>query len=173
MGLCQLEAQEREFSVTLHSPCICRLTLACILRENSARCTNNADNFLHWLAQPQCSSSGFSSRLSNFCWLWHSLGSPLKADRSPLPSAVNCLSASSFANSPSLGSFSNCPSGFSRTCLSSPTCGLVRDLELRPLFGFAPKQIVWLAHTLCSVTNRTLHKLSKPKKGIARKLIKF
>ena len=117
--------------------------------------TNNADIFSCWLTRPLCSSSGFSSRLSHFCWLRHSLDSPLKADRSPLPSVVDCLSASSFANWSSVGSFANCPSRFSRTCLSSPTSGLIEDLELRPLFGFRAKtvkEIVCLVHTPHSVT---------------------
>ena len=119
--------------VTLHSLCICRLTRACILRETSTKCTNNSD-ISNWLARSLCCLSGFSSHLSDFCWLWHSLDSPLKANCSPLPSVVDCLSAFPFANSSSLGSFANSPSGFSRTCLSSATSGLVGDLELRPLF---------------------------------------
>ena len=32
----------------LHSPCICRLTLACILHETSTKGTNNADIFSRW-----------------------------------------------------------------------------------------------------------------------------
>ena len=34
---------------TLHSPSICRLTLACILCETSTKGTNNADIFSRWL----------------------------------------------------------------------------------------------------------------------------
>ena len=46
------------------------------------------------------------------------------------------------------------------TALFSPTSGLVRDLELRPLFGFAPKQTkgssAWCTHPH-SVTKREIH----------------
>ena len=93
-----------------------------------------------------CSSSGFSSHLSDLCWLCHSLDSQLKANRSPLPSVVDCLSASLFTN---------WPSGFSQTWLSSSTSALVWDLELRPFFGFRAKtdeEIVCLARTPRSVT---------------------
>ena len=65
----QFQAQEREFCDTLHSPCICRLSPACILRETSTKGTNNADIFSRWLTRPLCRSSGLSSRLSDFCWL--------------------------------------------------------------------------------------------------------
>ena len=68
-----------------------------------------------------------------------------------LLTVVDYLSASLFANWPSLASFANLTlSGFLcqldplwlplPTGLFSPTSGLVWDLELRPLFGFAPKQ---------------------------------
>ena len=69
MDLGQFQAQEREFCVTLHSSCIRRLSPACILRETSSKGTNNADIFSRWLTRPLCSSSGLSSRLSDFCWL--------------------------------------------------------------------------------------------------------
>ena len=82
--------KEKSMCDALHSPCICRLTLACILRETSTKGTKNADIFLRWLTRPLCSSSGLSSRLSDFCWLCHSLDSQLKADCSPLPSVVDC-----------------------------------------------------------------------------------
>ena len=39
----QLQAQEREFCDTLHSPYICRLSRACILRETSTKATRNAN----------------------------------------------------------------------------------------------------------------------------------
>ena len=83
--------------VTLQSTCICRLSQACISNETSTKRTNNADFFSRWLARPLCSSSGFSSHLSDFCGHWHSLDSPLRANRSHLPSVVDCLSASPFA----------------------------------------------------------------------------
>ena len=90
MDLGQLHAQEREFCVTLHSLCIRRLSPVCILCETSTEGTNNADIFSRWLTRPLCSSSGLSSRLSDFCWLCHSLDSQLKTDRSPLSSVVDC-----------------------------------------------------------------------------------
>ena len=86
--------------VTLHSSWTCRLTLACILRETSTKCSNNADIFSRWLARPLCSSSGFSSRLSDFCcsdilWAVHSkptalLSRPLSTAslRFPSPTAL-------------------------------------------------------------------------------------
>ena len=42
----QLQAQERVFCDTLHSPCICRLSLACILGETSTKATRNVDSSL-------------------------------------------------------------------------------------------------------------------------------
>ena len=42
----QLQAQEREFCNTLHSPCICRLSRACILRETSTKATRNVNSSL-------------------------------------------------------------------------------------------------------------------------------
>ena len=90
MDLGQFQAQEREFCVTLHSSCIRRLSPACILHKTSTKGTNNTDIFSHWLTWPLCSSSSLSSRLSDFCWLCHSLDSQLKTDCSPLPSVVDC-----------------------------------------------------------------------------------
>ena len=72
MGLCQLQAQERYFCDTLHSLCICRLSLACIFRETSSsykECQLILTVFPH-------------------CFL--------------LLTVVDCLSASPFANSFSL-----------------------------------------------------------------------
>ena len=110
---------------TLHSLCICRLSVACILCETSTKGTNNADIFSRWLTRPLCSSSGLSSRLFDLCWLCHSLGCQLKADRSRLPSVVNCFSPSSFVGWPlsSLASFSPRPLPFLQETSS-------------PLFGF-------------------------------------
>ena len=116
--------------VTLHSLCICRLTLACILRETSTKCTNNVDIFLRWFARPLRSSSGFSSRLSDFCWLWHSLDSPLKADRSPLPTVVDCLSASTFAKCPLWVPLTTSLSGF----LCQQPLWLLSDQPFLPQF---------------------------------------
>ena len=46
MDLGQLQAQEREFCDTLHSPCICRLSRAYILRVTSTKVTRNANSSL-------------------------------------------------------------------------------------------------------------------------------
>ena len=53
---------------SLFSPCICRLSPACIFRETSTKATSHAD-ISRWLTRPLCRSSGLSSRLSDFCWL--------------------------------------------------------------------------------------------------------
>ena len=139
MDLGQFQGKKGEVYVWhLHSPCICRLTLACILRETSKKCTNNADIFLRWLARPLCSSSGFSSRLSDSDILWtvHSklTSSPLPSVRPPLCISLRQLTLS----------------GFLCQLLFSPTSSLIRDLELRPLFSFTPKQTkrssAWRTH---------------------------
>ena len=52
------------------------------------------------------------------------------------------FSTASLRQLPSLGSFTNSPRqspGFSRTCLSSPTSGLVGDLESKPFVWFRAK----------------------------------
>ena len=107
--------------------------------------TNNVDIFSRWLARPLCSSSGFSSHLSDFCWLWHSLDSSFKADRSPLPSVVDCLSASPF---------DSCPSSFSWTCLFSPLPVLSEISSSGLGLGFTPKQTkrlsAWRTHPIVS-----------------------
>ena len=81
----------------LHSLCICGLTLACILRETSTKRNQQCWHLLALVNRPLCSSSGLSSRLSDFCW-FYSLDSELKADRSSLPSDVDCLSPSFFVH---------------------------------------------------------------------------
>ena len=49
----QLQAQEGGVYVTLgSSPCICRLSQACILRQTSTKATNNADIFSRLLTRP-------------------------------------------------------------------------------------------------------------------------
>ena len=79
MGLCQLQAQEGSF-VTPCIPCASvdyrgRVFFAKLLQKGA----NNADIFSRWLARPLCSSLGFSSRLPDFCWLWHSQSRPLSS----------------------------------------------------------------------------------------------
>ena len=93
--------------------------------------------------------------------LWPSSSLPPSADRCRLPLCVSLrqltlfgllcqltlfgflcqLTLSGFLCQFTLSGFlCQLPSGFSRTCLSSPTSGLVGDLELRHLLSFAPKQ---------------------------------
>ena len=87
MDLVQFQAQEREFCVTLHSPCIRRLSPACILHETSTKGTNNADIFSRWLNRPLSSSSGPSSRLSNSVILWTAKSKPTALLCPPLSTA--------------------------------------------------------------------------------------
>ena len=90
-----------------HSPCIRRLMLACILRETSTKCTNNADIFSRWLTQSLCSSSGFSSCLSDFCWLSFS---GLSTQSRQLPSALRSrLPLCVFLRQPNLSLLSDLP----------------------------------------------------------------
>ena len=76
------------------------------------------------------------------------------ADWSLLLSVVECLSASLFANYFLWRSLAH-STGFSRTCLSSPTSGLVGDLDFKPFVWFRAKTdkgIVCLADHPHSVT---------------------
>ena len=114
----QLQEQEREFCDTLHSPCIYRLSPACILRETSAKATRNAN-------------SSLSSLTASFCWLslpWTAISRRLVsfALRSRVPLTVPLLSTAPLS---SLGpSFP----------LSLPVS---REVSLSVLcVGFAPKQ---------------------------------
>ena len=77
------------------------LMLACILLETSTKRHQQCWH-LALVNRPFCSWSGLSSRLSDFCWFCYSLDSQLKADRSPLPSIVDCHSPSFFVNCPCL-----------------------------------------------------------------------
>ena len=102
---------------------------------------------------PLCCLSGLSRRLSDFCWLCHSLNSQLKADHSPLPSVVDYLSRSFFVNWPlsSLGPSFPSPLPVSPEISSSS-----------PFFGFrakTDKEFVCLAHHPHSVTARLKFKL--------------
>ena len=99
-------------SVTLYSLCICRLT------RNFHKATRNADS--SWLVFLLCSWT-----LSHAEW-------------SLLLSVVDRPSASPFANSFSQFLFPT--TFFFPTRVPLPTSGRVEGLELRPLFGFAPKQ---------------------------------
>ena len=65
---------------TLHSPCICRLSQACILRETSTKAAWNANS---------------SSLTASFFWPSFP-GLLSRADRPRLLSVVDCLSLSSF-----------------------------------------------------------------------------
>ena len=47
--------------------CICRLRLACILRETSSKRHQQCWHLLALVNRPLCSTSGLSSRLSDFC----------------------------------------------------------------------------------------------------------
>ena len=135
MGLGQLKVQEGS-SVKLYSLGICRLTLTCIFRETS----RNADSSLTvFLTGDRC-----RLRTANSSCL--SSSQPLDyltltvVDRPSASPFANCLLWVPFSNCLLWVPFSNCSSRLSRTCLSSPTSGRIEDLELRPLFGFAPKQ---------------------------------
>ena len=106
----QLQAQEREFCDTLHSPCICRLSPACILRETSTKAIRNATHL--WL----------SSLTASFCWPsfpWTAISLWL------VSSALRCrLHLSVF--------LCQLLSVFYRTSLSSSTSGLAGVLAVRP-----------------------------------------
>ena len=89
----------------------------------------------------------------------------ISPDWSLLLSVVDCPSASPFANCLLWVPFFNCLlwrslahcSHFSRICLSSPTSGLVGDLDSKPFVWFRAKTdkgIVCLADHLHSVTQR-------------------
>ena len=130
MDLGQVQAQEREFYDTLHSPCISSLSPACILRKTSIKGTNNADIFSRWLTRFLCRSSGLSSHLSDSVLCLASIFSCLflltvlsgrlpQANCYTLPSVVNYLSPFSFVHWPYV---------FSGTRLFSSTSGL----ELKP-----------------------------------------
>ena len=98
----------------------CRLSLGVYFSRNFYKATSNANS--SWLVFPHCFLLLSRSRLF-LCDSLRQLPS--------LGSFANCPSLGSFAAWPSLGSFAD--------CLSSPTSGLVGDLESKP-FGFAPKQ---------------------------------
>ena len=66
-GLGSVPSTRKGFCDTLHSPCIYRLSPACIFRETSTKATSHAGIFSRWLTRPLCRSSGLSSRLSDFC----------------------------------------------------------------------------------------------------------
>ena len=120
MDLGLLQAQESEFCVTLHSPCIRRLSPACILRETSTKGTNNADIFSRWLTRPLCSSSGLSSLWTANSKLTALLCPPLSTVSLRLPLSTALLSF--------LGPSSPRPLPVSREISSSS-----------PLFGFPAK----------------------------------
>ena len=116
--------------------CICRLMLACILRETSTKRHQQCRHLLALVNRPLCCSSGLSSHLSDFCWLCYSLDSQLKADHSPLPCVVDFLSSFFFVYWPlsSLGpSFPPLRPVSSEISSSSP------------LFGFRAKTKWWSA----------------------------
>ena len=104
--------------VTLHSLCICRLTLACILRKISTKLLGMPTHL--WLSSSLLLNSSPHRLLSS-------------AVRCQLPLCVSLRQLTS------LGSFTNSLSGFSQTCLSSPTSGLVGDLESKPFVWFCAK----------------------------------
>ena len=99
---------------TVHSLCICRLSLAWNFSEIFYKATRNANS--SWLVFPHCcwTLSHVTSLSDVRCRL------PTAPLRRPSPTPLS-LSLSSFPNS----------------CLAFP-CLL--PVELRPLFGFAPKQ---------------------------------
>ena len=103
--------------LTLHSLCICILSRACI-SSKLQHATRNANLSLTvFLTAPGL----YLTPTALFCC--------------PLSTAL-CVSLRQLT---SLGSFSNSLSGFSRTCLSSPTSGLVRDLKSKPVVWFRAK----------------------------------
>ena len=117
-------------SVTLcSSPCICRLSRACILRETSTKPLTQQRSSR--VGQPGlCGSTGLLSRLSDFCWL-SSLPCfyLLTASFCWLCHSLDCylkLTVLFFL------ALSTAFSVFSRTFLPSSTSGLAGDLALRP-----------------------------------------
>ena len=105
---------------TLHSPCICRLSQACILRETSLKATRNANSSL--TVFPHCLL--LLTVLPLDCYL-----TPTGLFCPPLSTALSV---------------------FSGTFLPSSTSGLARDLAYSPMCGFrakTDKEIVWVAST--------------------------
>ena len=94
---------------TLHSPCICRLSRTCILRETSTKATRNANSSL----------TVFSHCLLQLAVL-----------------PMDCYHTSTVLFCPPL---STALSVFSGTFLPSSTSGLAGDLALSPLCGFCAK----------------------------------
>ena len=131
MDLSQLQAQEREFCDTLHSPCICRQSPTCIWRETSTKATSHADIFWFWLIRPLCRTSGLSSHLSDFCWLLSQLSFHLLLPPSAGRPSPRLLFYTDWFLLLSVLLFT-WPCIFSGTFLSSSTSGLVVDLELKP-----------------------------------------
>ena len=107
----QLQAQEREFYDTFHSPCICRLSPSCILRETSTKATRNANSSL--TVFPHC----------------HLQLTILPLDCYITPTVLLCSLLLTASLRPP---FVNSPSFFSGTFLSSSTSGLAGDLIIRP-----------------------------------------
>ena len=122
--------------------CICRLSPTCIFAK-----------FLQSYKDCQLILTGLPSLLlyADRCPLWTANSSwpVLSTVRSRLSLTVILRQL------PSLGSFSNSTSGFSRTSFSSPTSGLVGDLESKSFVWFrikTDKEIVCLADHPHSVT---------------------
>ena len=123
---------------TLHSLCICRLTLAWISSEIFTK-LQGMPTHLDW-----------SSLTAAGLYLMRLVSQM---------SGVDCPSASPFANCPQWVPSSNSPSRLSRTCLSYPTSGLVRDLESKPFVWFRAKIYKGI---VCSVDH--LHRVTDVRK---------
>ena len=102
--------------VTLHSLCICRLTLACICGKLLQATTNANSSLTVFLTADRC-----RLRTANSSCLSSSLALE-SISRRLVSSAVRC-------RPPLCVSLHQLLSGFSRTFLSYPTSGLVGDLE--------------------------------------------
>ena len=146
IGLGQLQVQEGEVYVTFlcNSLCICRLSRACIFREKKKPLTMLTSSRIS--LPGLCRSTGLSSRLSNFCWLF---SSPylhlLTASFSWLCPSLDCyLKPTVLFSSALLCQLAL--SVFSRTFLPSSTSGLAGDLALRPFVSVSHqnKEIVWV-----------------------------
>ena len=97
--------------------------------------TRNADSFLTVLLTTDRCRLILSFFLTDFS-LTGLFCCPLSTDplRQPSPTAFSWFLFPTALTGVPL------PTAFARTCLFFPTSGHVEDLELRPFFGFAPKQ---------------------------------
>ena len=114
-------------SVTLHSLCICRLSLTCSFREISTRLIGMPTHLWPSSSLLTVVDSGLRTHL--FC-----------LPHCPWTGLFSCPLSTAPLRHPSPTAYSGFLFPTALTGVSLPTSSLVEDLELRPLFGFAPKQ---------------------------------